>query len=136
MHNESLNASLTVKSLVNTYYDDSVNKLYKVNSDGTKGEEIKMGMPVLDFANPVQTLSSGSNYTAQDGDYLYIATLIASANGAYVFVDIDGKHVAGTLNAAKGFDSNMGIIKLGAGQIVSIGTGLTDNSRIYILREM
>lgn len=38
-----LNSSITAKSLVNTYYDSSDDKLYKVNSDGTKGKEIKMG---------------------------------------------------------------------------------------------
>ena len=38
------------KALVNTYYDSSDSKLYKVNSDGTQGGEIKL-MPTLDFNN-------------------------------------------------------------------------------------
>lgn len=40
---EELNNDLTKKSLVNTYYDSSVSKLYQVNADGTKGSEIPMG---------------------------------------------------------------------------------------------
>lgn len=38
-----LHGDLTKKALVNTYYDSSVSKLYKVNDDGTKGSEISMG---------------------------------------------------------------------------------------------
>ena len=53
------NNDLTKKALVNTYYDSSVNKLYQVNTDGTKGSEINMSR-TLDYTNAVKHFFSGS----------------------------------------------------------------------------
>lgn len=41
---DSASTQIQKKALVNTYYDNSVNKLYIVNADGTKGAEIPMGV--------------------------------------------------------------------------------------------
>jgi hypothetical protein len=60
-----INADLTAKALVNTYYDSSVNKLYKVNADGTKGAEIQM-TPLLDVANKVEITTTAIT-TTKDG---------------------------------------------------------------------
>lgn len=58
MLNSRLNNDLTKKSLVNTYYDSSVNKLYQVNADGTKGSEIPMG-GVKRIFRGTKTLTAG-----------------------------------------------------------------------------
>lgn len=54
------------KALVNTYYDSSDNKLYKVNADGTQGGEINM-FPTLDFDNAVTITSSAPHTTTKRG---------------------------------------------------------------------
>ena len=50
------------KALVNTYYDTSVNKLYIVNVDGTKGSEIKMAR-TLDLSNMVRITTTAMTTT-------------------------------------------------------------------------
>jgi hypothetical protein len=57
-----LNNDLTKKSLVNTYYDSSVSKLYQVNADGTKGSEISMS-PIKRVLRGKKAIGSTS-YTA------------------------------------------------------------------------
>lgn len=65
-----LNNDLTKKSLVNTYYDSSVDKLYQVNADGTKGSEIKMGKQLFpNLSSKIATLS-GHSYTATKDCFL------------------------------------------------------------------
>ena len=57
-----LNNDLSKKSLVNTFYDDSVNKLYKVTADGTKGSEISMS-PIKRVLRGKKTIGNTA-YTA------------------------------------------------------------------------
>lgn len=110
-----INASLTAKSLVNTYYDSSVNKLYQVNSDGTKGDEIKMTRE-LDIANKVQitntayvttkvgALYGGWTRSASTGDpYLYIDdTAIGAYDGSArnYWISMDGIPIGTKINFA------------------------------------
>lgn len=86
-------AAIALKSLVNTYYDELENKLYKVNADGTKGSEIKVGSRSLDYANTVDITPSTRiplDYTpAKDGILIVAARVIAGDTRLY----IDGKAV-------------------------------------------
>ena len=60
------------KALVNTYYDNSVQKLYQVNANGTVGGEIKMGgVPALNYDSPLHIFTSVFTYTAVNDCYLH-----------------------------------------------------------------
>lgn len=59
------------KALVNTYYDSSAKKLYQVNSDGSQGGEINMGMPSLNYSTPLHTFSGNLTFTATKECYLF-----------------------------------------------------------------
>lgn len=101
------------KALVNTYYDTSVNKLYLVNVDGTKGSEIEMGgAPALDWNNPIASLSGGASHTATKS--CYIAGVMWGSDGQAL--TINGK----TLTRVTGNTSSFHIspIKISAGDVI------------------
>lgn len=85
--------AISLKSLVNTYYDELENKLYKVNADGTKGVDIPMGSKMLDFASSVDLTPSTRipfNYTpAKDGVLIFGARIISGDTRLYA----DGKPI-------------------------------------------
>ena len=87
---DNASALIQKKALVNTYYDTSVNKLYIVNADGTKGSEISMG-GVLDFANAVTVPNSGNYTTTKKG--LLICALGTSDTGN---ITVDGQSIFGS----------------------------------------
>ena len=70
--NHAISNAKTTEALIlrNVMYDESDGKLYKVGIDGTKGEEIKMGMPLLDYANPLHKFGTTLTYTANQDCYL------------------------------------------------------------------
>jgi len=87
------NNDLGKKVLVNTYYDDSVNKLYQVNSDGTKGSEIEMGKTAIpDYKNKVNIPNTMSS-APSDG---YVTATSVAGKGDMFFVE-------GTDPVGKGF---------------------------------
>lgn len=72
------------KALVNVYYDSSANKMYKVNSDGTRGGEISMNKE-LDFANAVAI--SNSSITAPSDGILTGVLRSASADDNHLLIN-------------------------------------------------
>lgn len=73
---DSASTQIQKKALVNTFYDTSVNKLYLVNVDGSKGVEIPMGTRLLDYANAVDITPSTRvplDYTPTKDGVLIIA---------------------------------------------------------------
>lgn len=86
-------AAIALKNLVNTYYDEIENKLYKVNADGTKGSEISVGGRLLDYANTVDITPATRiplDYTtAKEGILIVAARVISGDTRLY----IDGKAV-------------------------------------------
>lgn len=69
---DSASDLISKKALVNTYYDNSVKKLYQVNADGSLGGEIKMGSLVPSFKtnDVLQTFSGTGNNTVTTGGFL------------------------------------------------------------------
>lgn len=109
---------ISKKTLVNTYYDSSAKKLYEVNSDGTQGGEIIMGMPALDFANPLYTFSNtNTSYTATKDCYLCGTCTNSSQDGSLM--------INGTVIVRSGNNSSIlpgkyiPPIKLTAGDVVT-----------------
>ena len=116
---------ITKKSLVNTYYDTSNNKMYTINVDGTLGGEIKMGgVPALDYDNPLHIFTSVFTYTANDVCYLH---------GIYLPYNnklmINGKELC-PYTASSGFVPITW--KLSAGDTVSVQSAV---SSLYVLSE-
>lgn len=109
-------------------------KLYKLNLDGTRGDEIKMGggMPVLNYGQPIKTFTANDTYTAVDGDYLYIAFMLGTGSGS-AEVSIDGTIISNYFRQA-GSSAFTGAIKLKAGQIVTTNSDF-NVSKVYIVRE-
>ena len=100
-------SAIAKKALVNTYYDTSDNKLYRVLSDGTIGGEIKMSR-VLDFDNAV-LLTGTLNYTTLKSGALYGIARSTGSSSSELY--IDGK---------------------GVGYIAGSGTGSGNINPIYI----
>lgn len=92
-------SAVALKNLVNTFYDDIADKLYKVNADGTKGAEINMGgLPDLDYSNPLEDFSVHSSYTANQDCYLIGVVLGSTSTGGRI--SINGKSIASCGNGA------------------------------------
>lgn len=75
-----VNNDLSKKALVNTYYNSSIDKLYKVNADGTQGNEIKR---FKDYTLLASHSGSTTTYTVpniQNYDELLIVA-VASVDG-------------------------------------------------------
>lgn len=75
------------------YYDSITKKLYQRNSDGTKGDEIKMGMPSLDYANPLHTFSSTLTYTATQDCYLLGYANSPAGDNKFTTININNTQV-------------------------------------------
>lgn len=71
------------KALVNTYYNSSDNKLYKVNADGTQGGEIVMTKE-LDFANKTEITTS--TVTTNHAGAI-VGTLHSASNNMQLLID-------------------------------------------------
>lgn len=113
------------KALVNTYYDNSVQKLYQVNSDGTVGGEIKMGgVPALDYDNPLHIFTSVFTYTAVNDCYLHGVYLPYNNK-----LTINGKELC-PYTASSGFVPISW--KLSAGDTVAVQSAV---SSLYVLNE-
>lgn len=116
---DTASTQIQKKALVNTYYDNSVNKLYIVNADGTKGSEIKMGgMPTLNYTTPLWTPSSGStSYTATKECYI-----VGSLQGTNAWMKINT-----VTYFTNGSDIRQFVtIKLSAGDTVSLSWAMPD----------
>lgn len=112
---------ITKKTLVNTYYDSAVNKLYEVNVDGTKGGEISMGMPTLNYTTPLfEFTQSNNSYTATKECYL----MGGLQGGETVF--INGTRIVNSYSANHLF---IAPIKLSTGDVVSY---TSPNSTAYL----
>lgn len=88
---DNASSAISLKSLVNTYYDNVGKKLYMVNPDGTQGGEIVLNRE-LDLANAVDVISAGvvtAHTTTKSG------VLLGNINCATsVYVLLDSKRVA------------------------------------------
>jgi len=128
-----LNNNLSAKSLVNTYYDSSVKKLYQVNSDGTKGNEIKMGLPSLNFTTPLHTFSSGNlTYTATKDCYVFgVINASAACNLKINGLVVASVVLAGSDGRALSAENPM-CIKISSGDVVVASRA----SNLYILEEL
>lgn len=93
-----LNNDLTKKELVNTYYDSSVNKLYQVNADGTKGSEIDMS-PIKRVLRGKKTIGN-TTYTAP--------VTIAIPLGVTVVPSKCHVTLYGNTNTSGSYDANCG----------------------------
>ena len=117
---DSASDLISKKALVNTYFDSSTNKLYQVNADGTQGGEITMGMPSLNFANPLYTLNIVGTYTATKECYLGGSQTTTdggndiSINGTAVF--------RATTPVSRSCYTNIPFTKLQSGDIVAWST--------------
>lgn len=104
------------KVLVNTYYDDSVNKLYKVNSDGTKGEEIKMGMPIYDYEHPLHTFDANNlSYTLTKDAYLVGSISVNSGS-----TDVTIKNTVMATSNSYGVGSGFINVKVQSGSTITV----------------
>lgn len=83
------------KALVNTYYDSSAKKLYQVNSDGSRGGEINMSRPNLDYAHPLHKFVDSLNFTANKDCYLIGCISRGSSDSGFT-ISIAGETVCGT----------------------------------------
>lgn len=138
--------------------DDVYISLYRVTQDGLNIDSIdlllptmstiseinsilndlrgKTMIPAFDFKHPVKTLAASDNYTAQDGDYLYLGGLWGSgSNGFTGKIFIDGLQVAVAFRASYGASvPALQYQKLAAGQVITTSSDLQGFS--YILREI
>lgn len=120
---DSASTLIQRKALVNTYYDSSAKKLYQVNSDGSQGGEIKMGMPTLDYSNPLHTFLSGNlSYTATKDCYL-VGSTSASAT-----LTINNETYCGNWVNIHLFLN----LKLSAGDTISVSTASVN---LHVLEE-
>ena len=115
------------KALVNTYYDSSTKKLYHVNSDGTLGGEIVMGIPTIDYSNPLHTFNNVLTYTATKECYLMGTLAIATASSGLLATDLSINNTivfsanAVTYGSASGVSGGtVPLIKLSSGDTVTI----------------
>lgn len=126
-------AAIAKKALVNVYYNNSTNKLYRVLSDGTQGGEIKMGIPKLNFASPLFTFASGSlSYTTTKECYLVgnlgLGATTLSIGGQAVFVAARGSSTSGSSIA-------LPMIKVGSGVTVSLSTWM-NSTQLSLFEEL
>lgn len=99
--------------------------------------ERRVGMPIINFATPVTTLAKNDTYTANEGDYLYVAFISTDAASGIATVSIDGTVVSKAQYAtASRFVGSTGLFKLNAGSIVSVNNNASAASDIYIVREV
>lgn len=117
-----INQHLTV-----TYYNG---KLYQV-VNGQRGDEIKMGMPQLDYSNPLHNFTSGNlTYTAT-GDCYLIGMV-----GASISVTINGhKFLAGSSSSnPQGISTpHCPPLRLSSGDVV-VASGASAN--LWVLKEL
>lgn len=120
-------SAIAKKALVNTYYDTSDNKLYRVLSDGTVGGEISM-IPILNYASPLFTFSSSNKtFTATKECYL-TGDFVKPSTGGFIY--IDGTKIAVGTSATTSL--YIPPIKLQAGNVVSIDD-IGSNDVLHIL---
>lgn len=132
--NHAISNAKTTEALIlrNVMYDESDGKLYIVGIDGVKGEEIKMGMPILDYANPLFTFDSTHlTYTATKECYLF--GQFTSAPG---IVDkhllINNTKIAGTTNASGVYIfPSIPMTKLKAGDVVETEAPQSGRLSVY-----
>lgn len=132
------------KRKLNVYYDSSDGKLYAYNSN-EELEEIKMGLPNLDYSNPLNTFSSSGNWTATQD--CYIGGKLPKSE---VTVSVNSKVVAGNENmtihvvtsgGSSGIDNTFNIplnytmpfIKVSQGDIVNVSAACPN---IYAFKEI
>ena len=127
--NHAISNAKTTEALIlrNVMYDESDGKLYKVGIDGTKGDEIKMGMPIYDFANYLHVFAStapsgmpsgatyGLTYTLSKDAYL-VGSM--SADSGKTSLTIDGT-VVGETNSY-GVGSGFIELKVKAGSTITV----------------
>lgn len=119
------NASTLIqkKALVNTYYDTSTNKLYVVNSDGTRGAEINMSKE-LDFANKVEITTTA--YTT-----VKAGALIGSINqGKSVMINNDA--VVTSMNQTGG-GVVFNIPNIGSGESIKLSASIDASCHVYFI---
>lgn len=103
--------------------------------DGTQWTIIQIGgggMAILDYGNPIKTFTASDTYTAVDGDYLYVASMLGSASGSAEIL-IDGTPISSYYRQA-GSSAFTGERELKAGQVVTTNADF-NISKAYILRE-
>lgn len=128
-----LNNDLNKKALVNTYYNASTRKLYQINADGTQGGEITMGIPILDFANPIFTFTSEQlSFTATKECYITGSLSTRYSDNNNVALSINNKVVFDLQNASNTiYNASLQYIKIKAGDVVTLNRLGTSNVKIY-----
>lgn len=112
------------KALVNTYYDSSVNKLYKVNADGTQGGEIKM-IPELDLANKIE-ITTSSITTRKLGA---IVGYLGTTSTIFVTVNNDQLICASQNNGR----ANINIGGISSGSTIALSGANASNCHLYFV---
>lgn len=101
------------KALVNTYYDSNTKKLYEVNTDGTQGGEIKMGVNI-DFNTLYKKFNANDTYTVTVPCYL---TGFVASGAVSGLVSINGNILCSTTQETTGIF--IPPIKLQVGDVVT-----------------
>lgn len=103
-----------------TYYNG---KIYVRNSDGTRGSEVKMGMPDLNYTNPLHTFSSSNNSYTATGECYVVGNTIVSSSGVVCTINSTA-----ILSAASNTRVEVPLLKLNAGDTIEfnrLGTSTT-----------
>ena len=146
--NHAISNAKTTEALIlrNVMYDESDGKLYKVGIDGTKGDEIKMGMPSLDYTNYLHVFDStapsgmpsgatyGLTFTATEDCYLFGYGAVHKGGGVTFASINDTVRVctyAMTSSSGQYIPENV-CVKLNRGDVVKTDTA---SSYLYILKE-
>lgn len=130
---DSASQLIQKKALVNTYYDSSTKKMYKVNSDGTQGGEITMGNPILNFANPIFNFTSGQlTFTATKECYITGTLSTGYADNNDVALSINNTIVFDVPNSTNDIhNTSLPYIKIKAGDVVTLNRLGTSHVKIY-----
>ena len=119
------------KALVNTYYDNSVNKLYVINADGSVGGEINMGGKSFDYANQqIADMTTGTTITCGGDGEFFVCGLPVGANYGLL---VNSHYIGGATNifTANTVDSSP-LFKVKSGDIISHDGSLNNASKKII----